>query len=224
MALKIMLVPLRLAASRIGGTLARGMATTPRDSRNGGTDASPTELLDGKSLTNAQTAKLQRSLETPSKRLLTNAERGVMDAQSEDVLEVLNEALSSSQLYNLFQKTGDASKFVEFSLVRLNQDRSHTTVLWSSSVLEKFAAKVRGTAGEQEAARFAKRAVENVNSRLQRREPLFRSLLIKKMDFKRVPRLFFRPLDASLTAAEGSGANAVDQRQVVMQEFAARKR
>lgn len=171
---------------------------------------------------NVQKTKLQRSLETPKKRLLTSAERGSMDAQSEDVMDLLNESLHSSKMHGLFRNTGDASKFVEITSVNQNQDRSHTTAFWSSSILEKFAARIFADKGEDEAIKFASKAVQYITSRLQRKEPLFRALLTKKMSFKRVPRIFFRPTHEFLKV--GADEQHSDRRQSILRESGASER
>ena len=137
-------------------------------------------------------------------------------------MDVLNEALASPAMHDLFRRTGNASKYVEFTSVLQNTDRSHTTVLWSSSVLDKFARHMRKEKGEEEAEAFAKKAVGHVNTLLQRREPQFRSLLTKKMSFKRVPRLFLRPADPSLGLRD-SDQLGTDHRQRILREAGANK-
>jgi len=180
-------------------------------------DTKASRTSSGGKLSNSQLAKLQRGLEKPAKRLLTNAERGTLDAESEDMMDLLNEALSSSHLYNLFRNTGDTSRYVEFTKVFQNQDRSHTTAMWSSTVLEQFTAEVCETKGYDEALRFTKNASAYVTARLQSREPLLRSLLTKKMDFKRVPRLLIRPAD-DLLGLKNSEDNDRDFRQRILRE------
>jgi len=180
-------------------------------------DTKTSKTSTGGRLSNSQLAKLQRGLEKPAKRLLTNAERGTLDAESEDMMDLLNEALSSSHLYNLFRNTGDTSKYVEFTKVFQNKDRSHTTAMWSSTVLEQFTAEVCETKGYDEALRFTKNASAYVTARLQSREPLLRSLLTKKMDFKRVPRLIIRPAD-DLLGLKNVEDNDRDFRQRILRE------
>jgi hypothetical protein len=180
---------------------------------------SKTSRVDGQKLSNKQVAKLQRGLESPKKRLLTGAERGALDAESEDLMDLINEALGSSHFYNLFRNTGDTSKYVEIISVLQNQDRSHSTALWTSRVLTQFAAEVDEVKGREEALRFAKNASVYVTARLQSREPLFRSMLTKKMDFKRVPRLFFRPADDALGLKDSE--LEADKRQQILREAGA---
>lgn len=180
---------------------------------------SKTSRVDGQKLSNKQVAKLQRGLESPKKRLLTGAERGALDAESEDLMDLINEALGSSHFYNLFRNTGDTSKYVEIISVLQNQDRSHSTALWTSRVLTQFAAEVDEVKGREEALRFAKNASVYVTARLQSREPLFRSMLTKKMDFKRVPRLFFRPADDVLGLKDSE--SETDKRQQILREAGA---
>ena len=42
---------------------------------------------------------------------------------------------------------------------------------------------------------FEERIKQNINQALQNKEPVFRSAIIKRLEFRRVPRVFFKPYD-----------------------------
>lgn len=128
-------------------------------------DGAPTQSSSGRST--KQQSKLSKSLETPLKRPLTAAEIGAMDAHSEEVLDILNDSLASTHFYGLFRGAGDTSKYVDFALVTVNQDGSHTTAMWQSAVLAAFAQRIKDARGMAEAAKFAERAEGYVTARLQ---------------------------------------------------------
>lgn len=90
-----------------------------------------------------------------------------MDAHSEEVCDILNDSLSSSRLHGLFRGAGDTSKYIDFTLVIVNQDGSHTTAFWHCSILTAFAVEIEKGKGVQAAERFAERAEIYVSSRLQ---------------------------------------------------------
>lgn len=82
--------------------------------------------------------KLSKPLEKVEKALLSPAARGQLDAFSEDILDVLNEALESNLLLDTFKGSKKSSKVVEFIDVKLNKDCSHVTAHWSSDILNGF--------------------------------------------------------------------------------------
>jgi len=143
-------------------------------------------------------SKLVKGLVTPEKKLLSVASQGMLEATSEDVRDVLNDVLDSSALDRLFRGSRKASHVVEVSSVVLNQDYSHAHAHWRSPFMEQFVEAVYREKGEAEAKRMAKKACLYVTTKLQRAEPLFRSMIIKKMDFRRVPRVLFAPEDADM--------------------------
>jgi ribosome-binding factor A len=161
-------------------------------------------------------AKLKRSLDKDKTCEIKPSVQGYLDSIGEDICDALNEALSSKECYKLFKGSTDAGNLIEFSEVRPNQDCSHVTVLWSSDIIRTFIRELNATHGYEEAEKFSQKSFQYINEKLQKREAVFRSFLIKKIHFKRVPRVFFRPHDTDLMK-EFLIKN--DVRQKVLKEF-----
>ena len=147
------------------------------------------------------------------------AQQGSLDALGEDMSDVLNESLESAAFAHLFRGTRKASVLVNIESVMLNRDCSHATASWTSDIYSRFALVLHQKMGQEEAQRFAKKSVAYVTKKLQAAEPKFRSLIVNKMEFKRVPRLMFRPLDETL-GLPGAGSKGEDRRQHVLREEA----
>jgi len=147
--------------------------------------------------------RLQRPLEAVEKKALTAAQLGQLQSTAEDLHDVLSEAMSTSAFSNLFQGMNDHAIAVDIHEVKLNRDCSHAYVSWNCDVLEKFVLEAQTEFGNESAKRFAGRAARSINKKLQDREAQFRSYIIRHMHFRRVPRVFFSPLDADLGAQFG---------------------
>jgi hypothetical protein len=76
-----------------------------------------------------------------------------------------------------------------------SRSQSHVIAYWKSDVLEEFWASMEldNTITEEKAAKFKQKTVDYMEKQLQQAESVFRSYLIRKMDFRRVPRIEFRP-------------------------------
>jgi hypothetical protein len=131
---------------------------------------------------------------------------GMLDAEAEEISEVLNEALETATFESLIpwspKRPGD---FLYFKYVRLNRDSSHVTAYWTSDLLEDFVG-LMGDVDDVDATPdrdyLTKRMVNYLNKRLSQREPQFRAVLARKLPFRRVPRVYFLPDDASLGHGE----------------------
>lgn len=141
-----------------------------------------------------QRKKLSSSLANPQfENDLTPHGIGVLDTFGTDISEVLNEGLhSSNTFYGMIPGAKQPGDILEVSHVKVNKDCSHIMVYWSAPFITKFSSLVRTEQGEAEAERVHHKMSGAMSSRLQQREPQFRSLLIKKMEFRRVPRITFR--------------------------------
>lgn len=124
-------------------------------------------------------------------KALTGTQRNQIDGIGSDICDILNEALSDVSFYKLFRGTKDASKVVDFVDTTINRDLSHVTVFWKSNIVNKFLEFVKAQRGEELHAKFEDRTKKFINKKLQDAEPRFRSLLIKDLMFKKVPRIFF---------------------------------
>lgn len=139
--------------------------------------------------------KLQKSLEKSDPKVYSDATHGILDAMGADIEDILTEALSSTEFQNDFRGVMRPGDVIEIENVKMSVDSSTATAFWSSMVIDEFSAFLSKNVGEAECKRVITRAKKIVNSKLQVREPQFRSYLVKHMDFKRVPRIVFRPAD-----------------------------
>ncbi len=138
-------------------------------------------------------AKLSKGLEQKVKQGISAASRGALDTTSEDIAEIITDALDSTKLINMFRGVEKASDMIEIEEVTVNQDYSHVTVWWSSPVVKKFALFVRQKQSLQEAVTLNAKMTANINEKLQKCEGVFRHFVMKNIDYKKVPRIFFRP-------------------------------
>ncbi len=160
--------------------------------------------------------RLNRPLIKPEKKVISSAQMGALEATAEDLREVLLDALSSSSFHNLFKGTNDASQVINFLEVKLNADCSHATVMWRSPVIEQFAKLVLQRQGEQKALKFNRSALKYINKKLAGRESQFRSIVIRNMHFRRVPRIFFEPVDSDMGLLTTGMGKERDMRQEVL--------
>lgn len=151
-------------------------------------------------------SKLNLPLEAREKKreTMNHAQKGLNQAVAEDIHEILSDALSSPKLRNLFRGTKDASILVDIKHVKVNSDVSHVYAEWQCDLLEAFAREMHDSMGSIKAKAFVKRAVNYVTGRLAAKESFFRTALMRQMQFKKVPRIYFtHESTAMLTAASG---------------------
>ena len=121
-----------------------------------------------------------------------------------DVEEILNECLSSKTCAGMFTrrrtrnlaiKVMDVNNemMIEIDSVTLTKDGSHADAFWQSNVLNDFIKLVKEKNGEIDGAALHLKTSTNITKRLQMNESKFRSAIARKMNFKRVPRVFFHP-------------------------------
>lgn len=146
--------------------------------------------------------KLRQPLATKKKAILDVPSQGRLEATCEDVLDNMNETLASSALTNIFKGVRDASMVIEIVHVDMNMDYSHAYAHWESTILKDFMATVSKEKDHEESQRLALQMEKQITSKLQKLEPVFRSKIVKKMDFKRVPRIFFKCVDPTFETAE----------------------
>jgi len=137
--------------------------------------------------------KLTHSLETKdADKELTAKGIGVLDSFGVDLSDVLNEGLHSSSIfYGMIPGSQQPGDIIEIQHVKVNKDCSHIMAYWTAPFMTKFIEMVRESKGEVEADRLHEKMSKNMSMKLQKREPQFRSLLIKKMEFRRVPHITF---------------------------------
>eukprot|EP01041_Mallomonas_annulata_P004651 gene4651-9223_t len=136
--------------------------------------------------------KLFKKLEKPPAKLMSETSIGIRQSESEDMADILNEALQSTSFIGTFKGVSDASMVVEIKEVYIVGDGTHCTALWTSSPLESFIMELNKKHGVDDANKMSLRITKFITKRLQDKEPQFRVALLKKMDFKRIPRVIFK--------------------------------
>lgn len=147
---------------------------------------------------NTSGGKLRKGLQAKEKPILDMASQGSLDATGEDIRDIMNEFIESAKFSYAFKGIKNASSLITISKVECNRDISHTTALWKSSQMELFVKMVDSKHGEIESAKMANKICQNIDKTLRAKEGAFRSFMMRKMDFKRVPRVSFHPEDPSL--------------------------
>ena len=138
-------------------------------------------------------SKLNLPLEARESRkeTMSHAQKGMNQAIAEDIHEILSDAMSSPKLRTLFRGTKDASMVVDIKHVKVNSDVSHVYAEWQCDLLEGFAREIHDNMGADKAKSFGKRSIRYITGRLAARESVFRTVLMRQMQFKKVPRIYF---------------------------------
>ncbi len=146
-------------------------------------------------------AKLHRPLDQSNdKNEASSHNDGILEATALDIMDNMNAALASEKLSNIFRKVGPTSEVLEISFVKINRDCSHVDASWSSSALKGFVENLySNSACSAKELHLAQKMTKNITHTLQKNESKFRSYLLKHINFRRVPRMFFQPQGA-LTA------------------------
>jgi len=142
--------------------------------------------------------RLKKSLVKKESPELDPVSQGSMDATSEEIRDVLNEHLESFKFAYAFKGFKKASELVEIVELQCNHDYSCATAMWRASSMERLVKSMEAKHGEKEANTLAKRIIKNIDQVFREKEGIMRTNLMRKMDFKRVPKLMFRPKDSSL--------------------------
>lgn len=116
---------------------------------------------------------------------------GLLEGYGTEICDVLNEALGNLAFYKLFKGTKNAANVVHFHEAIINRDLSHVTVFWKAPIVEQFVAFARKKKGDEMGDQLLARTTKFITRKLTMAEPKLRSLLIKEVIFKKVPRIFF---------------------------------
>ena len=136
---------------------------------------------------------LNTSLELNQESELSVESIGQLETYGDDICEIFNESLhSNSSFYGMIEGAKQPSDVLEFTHVKINKDCSHIMAYWNATFINKFAELVAIEKGVEDSKRVHEKMSNNINQMLQRKESQFRSILIKKMDFRRVPHITFR--------------------------------
>lgn len=165
--------------------------------------------------TRSLAGRLRKGLGKERKTYLDAASQGSSEVVAEDIREILNEALESPKFKGIFRGFQTPSKVVDIVDVTTNRDLSHVTAYWHSLPMAVFLRVVHKKLGEEEAVRYTQKVVDSIDATFSAKEGAFRSYLMQKMDFKRVPRIMFRPAGPeNMKGQAGSVLGAVDEGRV----------
>lgn len=165
-----------------------------------------------------RSAKLNVGLEKKTKAVLDVASQGVSEAACEDIMDDMNELLSSKHFLHFLRRGTTAAQVVEVVHVDINQDYSHVTAFWKSNFVDKFISFAAKEEGQETALKLRKRFTKAISSKLMDAEPRFRTSLMKTMSFRRVPRIFFKPISDRKQRINPASPQSSDQRQQLLRE------
>ena len=151
--------------------------------------------------------KLGKGLTTPQRPIIDDASQGVLEATSEDIADILNELLSNIKCADMLKGVMNTGDVVEIVGVKLDHDFTHAQAYWHSAVLQDFVQFARRKRGDKYADGIAGKIVHSLGRSFREREGLFRSTVMMKMNFKRVPRISFQPRDPTFRMAMNDGSN-----------------
>jgi hypothetical protein len=73
-------------------------------------------------------SKLIKTLEAKRKRAIDPVEQGLMEAQSNIIQEILEDALESKSLHGIFKEAPVTSDVISIREIKINRDLSHVDV------------------------------------------------------------------------------------------------
>eukprot|EP01039_Chlorochromonas_danica_P005882 gene5882-6477_t len=152
----------------------------------------PTAMLD--EVASSKRYKLNKSLVAPEKEQITSQMDGILGATADEIMDDMNEVLDSPQFSSIFgNKFTSLSDALEISSLVLNKDVSHAHARWHSPIIAGF---IDSLVKKEEVTKaqllLAQKMASNITRRLQSNEGKFRSHIIRTINFRRVPRIFFR--------------------------------
>lgn len=180
------------------------MQPQPRRSKSA-EDKETIEITESNSPRPTSIKKLKQSLiddlPTQYRPHLEKRIQGEESALEFEIEEALSECLLSKSCETLFnpKKRQHDAQFVEIEDVKISQTSTDIYVYWRSKVMNDFIDLVKERKGEEEATKILKVSNTQINKKLQEREGKFRTYLIRKVHFKRVPRIFFKPFVQKLS-------------------------
>jgi ribosome-binding factor A len=155
-------------------------------------------------------SKLNKSLAKPQKIVLDESSEGILDALAGELEDAINDYLNKNSIFvsgpTKQSLPISSNQLVEITRLRLNQDCSHAHAYWSSSPIEILLEKMLEKSKEQTKQtqkvdsqsmqrhhQIGIRMEKKVTDVLQFHEGKFRSHIIRSINLRRVPRIFFAP-------------------------------
>jgi hypothetical protein len=141
-------------------------------------------------ITTQSRTKLRKGLEKEDRKMHP-IDIGILESMAVDITSLLNDVLEEKEFYYLFDGVKKTSDVLTIETTTLNRDCSHATVLWSSHIFKKFVNDIYSQHGQEEGRRMEQKIYTNISNKLQKRESEFRTILMRTIPFRRVPRIFF---------------------------------
>ena len=155
--------------------------------------------------------KIKRNLEAKEVESISSVGAEYLNSLSTEILDVLNDSLNSSKMNSVFPVDSTLGCVVEIDSVSVDERTSHVTAYWASPMLAQFLQTVHNKLGNDSFAEFEKQSSLFVTAKLQHQEPVFRTFLSSRLNFRRVPRITFH--------AQEKIIEKNDQRQLFLRSF-----
>lgn len=176
------------------------------------------ESGEGKKLPKEAKKKVRKNLDTEEATGLNVMTAGIMEANGINMCNILNEAITIKSVNEDIAELHDLMGLIIEQVVE-SRDRGTVKVFWSCGEVDKFLDFVKiheGKTGRYK--KISREMKENIAKRLANAEPRLRAFLVRKMDFRRVPRLDFQEASQELKNWEG------DPRQAHVRAIMAKRR
>lgn len=114
---------------------------------------------------------------------------------SNQIKSIMNSTLASKIFLNKFRGVEKGSDLFKIEIVTTNRDASHAYAHWRSEPIEKYLKQLefnKSIETLQRGEKLIKKTTEN----LQSHESKFRSSMIKVINLRRVPRIYFKHSEA----------------------------
>jgi ribosome-binding factor A len=131
---------------------------------------------------------------------------GLYALQSQELQQILTDTLELIDFSKVLPNVGNPSEFIEIERVKLNPDCSHADTFWTSAILHDFYLTLIEKAEIDEEVHYSEKDLQkflskliSVNKFLQENDGKFRTAIIRKVNYKRVPKVVFH-IDKQLLA------------------------
>jgi len=137
--------------------------------------------------------KLKKTLESKPKPVLDITSEGFLEATSEDLRDHLNEFIQSTKFAYVFRGVRNTSELITIADITINQDYSNVRAYWSAPAIKDLLKYVIERKGETHAILLSTKIASTISQVLMKKEGACRSYIMRKIDFKMIPRIQFYP-------------------------------
>jgi ribosome-binding factor A len=152
-------------------------------------------------------SKLSKPLAKPPILELSPQSVGLLEKSGVEVLDIIMDALAELDFTEVLPSVSDPTEFIEIKKVKLNPDCSHADTYWTSEILMDYYRNLLlkrdinspslnftdQLCYNLEDTQKLKSKVFRLTKLLQKYEGFFRSKIVRKINFRRVPRVVFHP-------------------------------